>query len=568
MERTKKNKLLLLGLLMVIILAIPLTVFILQKQQENRSKASAATTLFFTPEGTAATPLVKTIGDTVTVDLMVNPGINLVSLVRYSITYNPLFMSPATSNAFVLNATAFKKNVEGPIYDPIKGTISGSVSIGSDYTDAIQSLTKVATLSFKTTAISSGTTPIGFGSETEVYSLASTELSNENVLASGVPTLVTINPLPTPTVDPNSVKLQVTSSLKLDKATLFLGETISGTVVYKNNNAFPVTITKALINGRDPNAGIKDFNPSLLNKTLAPGESATLSASQTVALTDPVGTYNAFESYQLLGQSTPTIGTLVAFYTVNRQPTPTPTNPVCLQVITYAKNPATNECKSYASPCNVPVGWTTVDECPVATPTPTPTLVPTATPTPVGKTTFVFNILLHGIGSSGDNVNTSALGSNKNPLTKLRNLQVSIVDGTGFERFKTSVGVTFDPTSGSFTGQSSFGPAENFMLAAGFYQLKFKTERYLRKQIPILQITPGTTIILPTLTLVNGDSNNDNIINVLDYNMIMDCYSDVLAARACTDANKKLMTDLTDDGKVNQYDYNLFLRELSVQVGE
>lgn len=61
-------------------------------------------------------------------------------------------------------------------------------------------------------------------------------------------------------------------------------------------------------------------------------------------------------------------------------PTPTPTpQKVCAQVITYAKNPATNECKTFPTPCDVPTGWTTVPSCPrltKPTPTPTPTTKP------------------------------------------------------------------------------------------------------------------------------------------------------------------------------------------------
>ena len=40
-------------------------------------------------------------------------------------------------------------------------------------------------------------------------------------------------------------------------------------------------------------------------------------------------------------------------------PTPTPRK-ICAQVITYAKNSATNECKTFPTPCDVPTGWTTV----------------------------------------------------------------------------------------------------------------------------------------------------------------------------------------------------------------
>ena len=39
---------------------------------------------------------------------------------------------------------------------------------------------------------------------------------------------------------------------------------------------------------------------------------------------------------------------------------------VCAQVITPAKNPATGECKEFATPCEVPIGWNTVDSCKAA----------------------------------------------------------------------------------------------------------------------------------------------------------------------------------------------------------
>jgi hypothetical protein len=55
--------------------------------------------------------------------------------------------------------------------------------------------------------------------------------------------------------------------------------------------------------------------------------------------------------------------------------------------------------------------------------------------------------------------------------------------------------------------------------------------------------------------------------NILDYNILMNCYSDLLPPVNC-DALKKGSADLTDDGQVNQYDYNLFLRELNNRGGD
>ncbi|MFA5348893.1 MAG: hypothetical protein WC309_00810 [Candidatus Paceibacterota bacterium] len=42
-------------------------------------------------------------------------------------------------------------------------------------------------------------------------------------------------------------------------------------------------------------------------------------------------------------------------------------NGLCIQVITYAKNNITGECKAYPTPCDVPSGWTKVSSCPSCT---------------------------------------------------------------------------------------------------------------------------------------------------------------------------------------------------------
>jgi hypothetical protein len=49
-------------------------------------------------------------------------------------------------------------------------------------------------------------------------------------------------------------------------------------------------------------------------------------------------------------------------------------------------------------------------------------------------------------------------------------------------------------------------------------------------------------------------------VNILDYNMLMDCYSDLTPPKGPCDATKQRATDLTDDGAVNQFDYNFLLK--------
>lgn len=38
-------------------------------------------------------------------------------------------------------------------------------------------------------------------------------------------------------------------------------------------------------------------------------------------------------------------------------------SPVCIQKIQYAQNQNTGECQAFSTPCDVPSGWASVDEC-------------------------------------------------------------------------------------------------------------------------------------------------------------------------------------------------------------
>jgi hypothetical protein len=41
---------------------------------------------------------------------------------------------------------------------------------------------------------------------------------------------------------------------------------------------------------------------------------------------------------------------------------------LCAQVIQYAQNTSNNECQAFSTPCDVPAGWTPVDECKIDAP--------------------------------------------------------------------------------------------------------------------------------------------------------------------------------------------------------
>lgn len=405
--------------LLVLLAAIPATLLMTQEEQDTRSRATASSTLSYTPTTTNTAPIVKNVGDTVAVDIIVNPGSNLPSLVKLEMQYDATKFDPAAT-PFMVNTAAFPTTVEGPIV--LEGRVLISVSIGNDVTKAIQQPTKVGTLNLVAKAGTDGTpTQLTFGDRSQILSLAQNDEATENVLATTQPSFVTIGSAASPTV-------------------IATGTTIP--------------------------------TPTL---TVTPTLSPTL--------------------------------------------TPTPTAIL------------------------------------------TATLTPTANPT---TTTLSFNVLMHGIGNSGDNANPAASDmSNKEPKTQSREIVIAIYDDQNQLAASKSGVITYDATSGSFKGLVDIGNT----FQSGVYTIRVKERTHLRRLVPgIQQLTPQTTNILPVFDLIAGDVNNDNKINILDYNLLVGCYSDLLPAVSCTDENK-IKTDLNDNGAVNQFDYNLFLREITVQAG-
>ena len=209
------------------------------------------------------------------------------------------------------------------------------------------------------------------------------------------------------------------------------------------------------------------------------------------------------------------------------------------------------------------------------TETPTPTLIPSPTPTPVPptetptptplplSTILSVTVFLHGIGASGDNANADSSLSNKSPIHSQIAATSFIYDSQDQLVSSASGDLNYDTAKGNFSGTINQGTA----FQQGQYTIKIGTTTHLRRLVPGIQtINPGQTNSLSAISLVTGDVNNDNTLNILDYNLLIGCYSDLEPAKSCTDAEKN-STDLNDDGAVNQIDYNLFLRELSTQSG-
>lgn len=206
---------------------------------------------------------------------------------------------------------------------------------------------------------------------------------------------------------------------------------------------------------------------------------------------------------------------------------------------------------------------------------PSPTTLPLPT---ITGTALNFSLLLHGVGAAGDNPNpTGNTLSNKNPLHPQRDLQITVYDTNNQVVASSSSPVTFNSTDGMFEG----GVGLPSTVKTGNYSVKIQTDRYLRKLVPgIQQVVAGQQVSVTPVQMIAGDTNNDNVLNVLDYNAMLDCGYGQLNPLPMNDPNSAFHStncqvhtppedvDINDDGIINSTDYNLFLRELSVQNGD
>ncbi len=196
------KKLFLVGFIVVLLVGIPLTVYLLQQQQETRSRAEKSTIVTFSPDSTQAAPIQKSVGDSVPLDITVDPGKNLVSFVKLEIQYDPETIATASANAFQANTTAFPSVLEGPVYTP--GKIAVTLSVGPDPTKAIQQKVKAATVTFKALKNTPPGTPtlVTYSSNTQVLSIGSNDQASENVLSSATPATIAIGGAPLPSDQP------------------------------------------------------------------------------------------------------------------------------------------------------------------------------------------------------------------------------------------------------------------------------------------------------------------------------------------------------------------------------
>ena len=219
-------------------------------------------------------------------------------------------------------------------------------------------------------------------------------------------------------------------------------------------------------------------------------------------------------------------------------PTPTPTctpRPGCLD--------ATPKCM-IPEPIG---GW-----CP---PSPTPTTTPTLPPRDTG---LIITLRVPGIGT------ILTLGENNRPKNPTRTVSVKVFNAQNQEVKNVSGDLTY--TSGSFQGTINLGSG----FTTGSYTVKARLNNTLWKLLPgIITITSGYALNLTDHTdTVSGDFNQDNSLDISDFNKMISCSRGLAAIIGCSAADKSLV-DLNDDGVINDsIDVAILLSNFAHRTGD
>lgn len=191
--------------------------------------------------------------------------------------------------------------------------------------------------------------------------------------------------------------------------------------------------------------------------------------------------------------------------------------------------------------------------------TPSPTKTPTqiVTPTginaspPAGGASLRIAVTLPAIG-------TAFNSDNKNPVRTQRPAQIQLVGAANSAPINASGTLTFN-------GSEYAGYVIIPNVAPGNYQIKVRLDGTLYKVIPgVFNLSDKQSVNTPTVKLVTGDFNQDQVLDLLDYNIMLAC---VQKKPACSQA-MQILSDLNSDGKITEADYSIFIRQFDIREGD
>jgi flagellar basal body-associated protein FliL len=193
---------------------------------------------------------------------------------------------------------------------------------------------------------------------------------------------------------------------------------------------------------------------------------------------------------------------------------------------------------------------------------------PTTAPKPTGPVVKV-NLILPGISSEGGNL--KPLHPERDISVNLYNSDANISDQKVNPIYSIKAKVTYDaePDSPTYT-QFINNHVDLGDIKRGKYQIGIHTQQTLLSVIKdskssslggkIFSLHNNDKTTLPAQTMTSGDiypaGNNNNVMDINDYNMLTNCFSNNINISKCSDAS---YADLDDNGVVDGVDYNIML---------
>ncbi|MBI4096870.1 MAG: hypothetical protein HY428_00450 [Candidatus Levybacteria bacterium] len=175
---------------------------------------------------------------------------------------------------------------------------------------------------------------------------------------------------------------------------------------------------------------------------------------------------------------------------------------------------------------------------------PTATATVTPTPTPSG-TRLKLSVKIPGIGGSG----------NRRPFDQERDIEVFVSDRNDTQVADAIGTLTFDG-SNFYVGEIDSGVT----LPGGAYIIRVRMDNTLRKVVSgqFVQIKEATVNALPQITLYQGDFDQNNRVDIRDYNIFAKCLEE---------CDEGAVVDLNSDGKIDILDFNLLNEVFTTQQG-
>lgn len=179
-------------------------------------------------------------------------------------------------------------------------------------------------------------------------------------------------------------------------------------------------------------------------------------------------------------------------------------------------------------------------------------------PTAQGETILVFQSFnLEGITDSNNhndqNLTIYLYKSTDDPKSDIKG-------NNPFKKNSLRKSLKYNISNRNFSNSASVNLGK---IDVGSYKVLVKSDQYLRRLVDAVTIpvNGGTINIANSITLFAGDADNNNVLNIQDYEALRSCFESRADTPSCT--NKEAV-DFNDDGKVDGLDYLLFIKNLSL----